>query len=143
MSARRQYNDCYTNHYVADVVAAAGQGAVANSAVFDTKDCFSPSINLNVVALAQNKSLTVKLQDSNEEAANFVDVANTANYAKKTDMEGADATIEANGGYNFFYAGQKRYIRVVVTSVEAAPGATVRIQFQKHNLASKPRNTGF
>ena len=142
MSYRRQFNDCYVNQWVDSVAAAAGKDASVNSAAFDTQRCFAPSINIRVRALAANKKLSFKLQDSNESNANFVDVVNTAGRAPKTDML-STTEITANGGSNYFYTGQKRYVRVVVTSLDAAPEANVDILFQKHMLESKPRNAGF
>ena len=142
MSARRQFNDCYVNAWVAEVDASAAQNGTVNSATFDTNQCYAPTINVRVRALAQNKKIKLKLQDSDENNAGWADVVNTTGYGLKTDMN-PDTEISANGGLNYFYAGQKRYIRVVVTSVDAAPAAKLDILFQKHMLASKPRNTGF
>ena len=142
MSARRQFNDCYQNSWVANLAAHANKDGVANSASFDTANCFAPCINIRVADLAANKKISFKLQESDQSNAGFADVASVSGRAPKTDML-ATTEITENGGYNYYYSGLKRYIRVVMTSLDAAPAANLTILFQKHMLASKPRNTGF
>ena len=89
-----------------------------------------------VRALAQNKKLTFKLQESSDNAA-WEDVPNGA----KTDLD-STAEVSANGNHKFFYAGQSRYVRLVVTSVDAAPEAKLDVIYRKDRLFFKPDNTG-
>ena len=147
MSARRQYTDCYVNKFTAEVSADAADGGTVDSAVFDTEGqkCFSPSINVRVKDLGNNKKIALKLQHSDQAAAGFVDVTNDADRAKQTDMVEANEISENTGdeGLKFYYVGEKRYIKVVVVSKDAAPDAKVDIWFQQHKLANKPGNEGF
>ena len=137
MSSRRQFDDCYTNHYVSDVTADSSASGTASSATFDTSDCYSPSVNVRIASIANNKNLKLKLQHSNTNtSADFVDVpAGVQTNLDNTKQHGAVGNVKA------YYAGEMKYIRVVVTSVEASPAATVRVLFQRHNLVSKPNNT--
>ena len=141
MSQSRQFNDCYLNTWVAEVDANANDNGETNAASFDRRDCYGPTINVRVRNLAQNKNIAFKLQDSADNAV-WADVTNETGHAQRTDMLAAN-NISANGGYNYFYAGEKRYIRLVVISKSAAPAAKLDVLYQKHILANKPRNTGF
>ena len=142
MSQRRQYNDCYLNSWNAELAANAADDGVARSGVFDTVDCFAPTVNVNVRELGNNKKIAISLEESDSSNAGFTDVANLTGKGPVTDAL-ASNEISENGGHTFYYAGLKRYIRLKVTSKSAAPAAKLDILFQKHILASKPRNTGF
>ena len=135
---RQQWNDRYTNGWTPEVTASASAGGTVNSAVFDTSLCDSPVVNIRVRDLASNKKLTLKLQDSDSNTTGFVDVAKGVT----SDLDPANE-VTANGNASYYYAGEKRYVRLVVTSVDASPGAKLDVLFQRHQLHFTPRNTGF
>lgn len=135
MSVRKQYSDCYTNHYVGDLAAGASVGDEDASESFDVSLCTSPSINVQVLNLAAGKSIAFKLEDSDDENAWTEVTDSIASDLKKED------SIEDNGGYKYFYAGIKKFVRVVLISSSAASGADVRVQFQRHRIWEKPNLT--
>ena len=136
-NARRQWTGRFTDTKVGDVTAGAGAGDEVNSASFDTRLGGSPSFKADIVDLAQNKKLKMKMQESNDSAANFVDVP----VGQKTNLN-PDTEISANGLQRPFYAGNKRYVRLVITSVDAAPGATIRVYGRLDNIDHVPGNVG-
>ena len=136
MGSRRQFTDCYLDVWTAEVDANAVKDGTANAASCDTVDCNSVGVSVRVRALANNKKLTFKLQESSDNAA-WVDVPKGA----KSDLDPA-AEVDANGNHKYFYAGQSRYVRLVVTSVEAAPEAKLDVIYRKDNLFYKPENEG-
>ena len=137
MGTRRQWTGRFTFTKVGDAAANAADAGTTNSAAFDTNLSESPSLHVDIVNLAQNKKLKFKLQESSESNANFTDVP----LGLKTNVNPA-TEINANGVQKYWYAGEKRYVRLVVTSVGAAPAATCRVYGILNNLAHVPENTG-
>ena len=136
--SRKQFTGQYRWGQVAgDVVAGAGDNDEVNSVVFDTNLCQSPSFDIDIVNLGNNKKISIKMQHSDESNANFVDVPT----GRQTDANSA-TEIEDNGRRSIYYGGIKRYIRLVVISKSAAPGATVRVYSNENNLAHIPDNVG-
>ncbi len=133
--SRKQYTDCYTRTKLADVAASASNNGTVNTASFDTINCISPAFEVDVVSLAASKSISLKMQESDSSSSGFTDVESPA-----TDLD-SSAEIDSNGARQYYYAGDKRYIRLVVTSNDATVGATVRIFGKKDNLLEKPSLT--
>lgn len=133
--SRRQFADCFTATKVADVAASATNNGTANSAAMDTEGCSSPTVVCDVVSLASSKTISLVIQDSDSNSSGWADAG--------TLEHGGAVAVSANGPQKLWYAGDKRYIRVKVTSTSASPGATVRMMFQKHNLYEKPENASF
>ena len=135
--SRRQFTGQYVFAKVGDVVANAADDGTANSGSFDTNLCNAPSFNVDIVDLDAGKKLAIKMQHSDAAAADFTDVPagiqTNANEANE---------IDADGVQKYFYGGVKRYIRLVVISKAAAPGATVRVYSRQDMLAHVPDNTG-
>ena len=134
---RQQWNDRYRNAWGTEITPSNTANAVVNSVSFDTADCDSPTINLNVRSLASNKKIRFKLQHSDNNTT-WTDVPTGVS----TDAV-ATRNITANGEVNYYYAGESRYVRVAVTTVDASPGAKIDVLFQRHQLHSTPRNQLF
>ena len=136
--SRMQYTGRYRLGQVAgDVAAGANDNDEVNSVVFDTNLSKSPAFFVDVVDLGNNKKIAFKMQHSDSSNANFSDVPT----GRQTDVNPA-TEIEDNGRFSYYYGGIKRYIRLVVISKTAAPGATVRVYSDEHNLAHIPDNVG-
>ena len=131
--SRKQYTDCY-DFDVRTMNANAADDGVTNGASFDTQLCNAPSFAVKVASLAQNKKIAFKIQHSSDNAA-WVDVP----AGLQTDAKEADE-IEANGNHKYYYAGEKRYIRLVVISKSAAPDAVITYVPMQNLLLSKPNN---
>ena len=135
--ARIQFNDQYDNaSWPAEVTANNTLNGVTNAATFDTIDCDAPTINLKITELGNNKTIKFKLQESSD-GTTWADVAD----GLKTDLKVATLYNE-NGVHSFFYAGELRYVRLVVISSTASPAAKVSVLYQKHRLFYNPNNKG-
>ena len=135
--ARFQQNDRYQNVWVAEVTANTSNNGVTNVTSFDTANCNAPTINVNVTSLGVGKKIKFKLQDSDDNTT-FADVPDGV----ATDVVQA-TEITANGGYSYYYAGDKRYVRLVVVSASASPAAKVLCLYQRHRLHNLPNNESF
>ena len=131
---RKQYTDCF-DFDILTMNANTANNGVTNGASFDTQLCNAPSFAVKVSALASNKKIAFKIQESSDNAA-WKDVS-AANKIK-TDADQSD--IEANGKQKFFYAGEERYIRLVVISKSSTPAARVDYVPMQNLLLSKPSN---
>ena len=143
MGARRQYTDCRVVTKLNDVNAAAANNGTANSQAFDTAQGSGPSFIVDVVGLNQNKKLTMKMQHSDASAPRWTDVT----MGKATTNVDPAQEITTNGLVKYnnadpCYTDIKRYIRMVVTSVGATPGASIRILTVLDGIETKPSLTG-
>ena len=136
--AKCQYNDRYQSVWADEVTANATDGGVTNVIAFDTSMCDAPTLNVRIKDLATGKKIKFKLQESDSQSTGFVDVADGV----VTDLVQA-TEYEADGVHDFYYAGNKRYCRLVVVSVGATPAAKVLCIYQRHKLHDNPKNQGF
>ena len=136
MGSRFQFSDCVQPSSLESVTPSNTANGTQSSAINnDTRDCEAPFFFVNVSTLANNKNLTLAVEDS--------DTTTSGDYEEATYPASQEVSVSANGVYKLYYAGKKRYCRVKVTSVEANPAATISIQFVKASLHEKPDNNSF
>lgn len=134
--AFKQFTDCYVRVKAGDMTAGNAVSAEVNNTIdFDTTGCISPSIDVDVVTLGASKTIAFKLQHRDLTTGTYVDVP--AGLA--TDCDPAD-TISSTGLQQYFYAGELRYVRLVLISRAANPASTVRATYVRHNLLEKPNS---
>ena len=139
--SRREFTSCFTVERggAADLAGAAGNNGTTNGPSFDTEGCSSPTVLVHLSAIGGGKKVAFKMQHSDDNV-NWADVGDSL----ASDADGGTSTeMSATGVKKFYYAGDKRYCRIVVVSKAANPAATVRVFHQKHNLYEKPTNRSF
>ena len=140
--SRRQYTDQYTNQWADEVTANASDGGVQNLAVFDAIDCKGVCMNVHITDTASNKKVKFKIQESDNSTTGFTDVADGANSVVSNVDHSTEYENTDSAGLKFYYAGIKRYVRLVVVSVGATPASKVKCLYQKMGLYDTPSNEG-
>lgn len=101
--------DLYSNFKAVQAFASASTSAAGDGAVIDMKGFQSALFLVNTGAISGAGDLSFKLQESDQSASGFTDVA-------PADVIGiAPATMAASTAYKLGYRGKRRYIRLSVT----------------------------
>lgn len=122
--------DLYSNIGVVSLVAPAVITATNTATGVDLRDFNSATVVINTGAIAGSGNFTPKLQESDESAANYTDVA-------ASDLLGSFPTaLAADTAYKVGYKGNKRYIRTVLTLNSGTSIAVSAVAIRGHaNLA--------
>ena len=134
MGYKYQRTDCIQLKDQESITPSTSANGTSDGTSQDVVNCAAPYFIVNITTLANNKTLTLKVQHSDSSSSGFEDV----------DEPGSqEVQVSANGPYKVYYAGNKRYARLRVVSNEASPAATISSQCVLDTIDEKPDNVSY